>query len=85
MTVKQDHLLKLIESWEKAYLPTSATMVLKQSREAIKELIQEVNMLTALVEEQKQDIEVLKKLAEPRFPGQPKKVKKNEKKAEETA
>lgn len=76
--IKVDHIIKILESWEKAYLSPSATMAIKDAKEVIESLAQEINMLEVLVEEQKQDIASMKKALEPKFPVQPKKVKKNE-------
>ena len=78
MNLKIEHLIKVLESWERSYLPPSATMAIKEASETIKALAQEVDMLTSLVEEQKEKIKELSKPVEPRFPVQSKKVKKND-------
>ena len=78
MNLKIEHLIKVLESWERSYLPPSATMAIKEASETIKALAQEVDILTSLVEEQKEKIKELSKPVEPRFPVQSKKVKKND-------
>lgn len=80
MEVKVQHLLKILESWEKAYLSPSATVAIKEAREMIRSLYRETEMLTSLVKEQKQKIEELSK--EPRFPVERKKVLKNDRRKE---
>lgn len=35
MNLKTEHLIRLIESWEKSYLPTSAQIVMKECKELI--------------------------------------------------
>jgi hypothetical protein len=52
--------------------------MLTEASETIKALAQEVDILTSLVEEQKEKIKELSKPVEPRFPVQSKKVKKND-------
>lgn len=60
MNDKIEHLLKVLESWEKAYLSPSATMAITEAKDTIKVLCQEVNMLDSLVAELRSQIEELK-------------------------
>lgn len=60
MNDKIEHLLKVLESWEKAYLSPSATMAITEAKDTIKALYQEVNMLDTLVAELRSEIEELK-------------------------
>jgi|688.fasta_scaffold218057_3 DNA repair exonuclease SbcCD ATPase subunit len=67
MNLKIEHLIKVLESWERSYLPPSATMAIKEASETIKALAQEVDMLTEASETIKalaQEVDMLTSLVE---------------------
>ena len=79
MDVKIDNLIKVLESWEKAYLSPSATMAITEAKDTIKSLCQEINMLDSLVCELRSEIEELKsvKTHEPKAKSPARKTVKN--------
>lgn len=80
MDVKIEHLIKVLESWEKSYLAPSATMAIIEAKDTIKALCREVDMLDNLVCELRSEIEELKtaKAPEPKAKSQARKTVKNE-------
>lgn len=57
MSIKNDHLIKLLESWEKGYLSSSAQMVMKHAKETIIEQEREIALLNSLVDDLREKVD----------------------------